>query len=63
MYRQVTNSGICTMAKRAALGFNDIHHFVSSLFEQDMHAKRVYSLANATLGVITSASLGIHAIG
>ncbi len=28
-----------------------------------MHAKRVLSLANATLGVIESGSLAIHAIG
>ena len=63
MFRQVTVPGSSTMAKRAGLTFNDIHTFVSSLFEQDIHAKRVYSLANATLGVIASASLGIHAIG
>ena len=29
----------------------------------DLHAKRVLSLANATLGVLTSASLAVHAIG
>ncbi len=33
------------------------------VFAQDVHAKRVYSLANATLGVITSASLAVHLIG
>jgi hypothetical protein len=26
--------------------------FIGTLFAEDMHAKRVYSLANATLGVI-----------
>ena len=51
------------MAKRPAFAFNDVHRFMTTLFAEDMHAKRVYSLANATLGVITSASLGIHAIG
>ena len=30
---------------------------------EDLHAKRVYSLANATLGAMTSASLAVHAIG
>ena len=33
------------------------------LYEGDLHAKRVLSLANATLGVLTSASLAVHAIG
>jgi hypothetical protein len=51
------------MAKRAGFRFDDIHKFLSSLFGDELHAKRVYSLANATLGVITSAALAIHAIG
>ena len=34
-----------------------------TLYEGDLHAKRVLSLANATLGVLTSASLAIHAAG
>ena len=51
------------MAKRSGFQFKDIHGFVQSLFGEDMHAKRVYSLANATLGVMTSASLAVHAIG
>ena len=33
------------------------------MYEGDLHAKRVLSLANATLGVLTSASLAIHAVG
>ena len=37
--------------------------FLSSLFASDLHAKRVLSLAHATIGVIHSASLAIHAIG
>lgn len=40
-----------------------IHQHVDELFGQDMHAKRVLSLANATLGVIEKGSLAIHAIG
>ena len=51
------------MAKRPEFRFNDIHGFLQSLFGEDMHAKRVLSLANATLGVMTSASLAVHAIG
>ena len=33
------------------------------MYQGDLHAKRVLSLANATLGVLTSASLAIHAVG
>jgi len=51
------------MAKRPEFRFKDIHGFLQSLFGEDMHAKRVYSLANGTLGVMTSASLAVHAIG
>lgn len=41
----------------------DIWNFVNSMCNGDLHAKRVLSLANATLGVLTSASLAIHAVG
>ena len=51
------------MAKRACFQFKDIHGFLDALFRDDVHAKRVYSLANATMGVMTSASLAIHAMG
>ncbi|RLB86672.1 MAG: IS4 family transposase [Deltaproteobacteria bacterium] len=37
--------------------------FLLDLFEFDIHAKRVYSLANATLGVMSGESLAIHTIG
>ena len=40
-----------------------ILNHINEIFGQDMHAKRVLSLANATLGVIESGSLAIHAIG
>jgi hypothetical protein len=40
-----------------------VHRFVEDLMGEDLHAKRVYSLANATLGAMTSASLAVHAIG
>lgn len=39
------------------LCFAEVHRFVTSLFDDDMHAKRALSLANATLGVIRMASL------
>ena len=37
--------------------------FLTNLFDGDMHAKRVLSLANATLGVIKTASLAVNTIG
>ena len=37
----------------------DLLNFINTLYAGDLHAKRVLSLANATLGVLTSASLAI----
>jgi hypothetical protein len=51
------------MAKRPGVRFDDVHRFVEDLVGEDLHAKRVYSLANATLGAMTSASLAVHAVG
>src|SRR5271168_3145741 len=41
----------------------DIHAFIDSLYGHDLHAKRVASLAAATLGVMTGASLAVAMIG
>jgi hypothetical protein len=41
----------------------DIRAFLDGVFEHDLHAKRVDALAAATLGVMTSASLGVAMIG
>jgi len=46
-----------------ALRQADIVEFVSTLYEGDLHAKRVLSLANGALGVLSSGSLAVHAIG
>jgi hypothetical protein len=51
------------MAIGQPLSFEGIHGFLGSLFGDDLHAKRVKSLAGATLGVIESASLAIGMIG
>ena len=51
------------MQPNQPLGFRRVHTFLTSLFEGDLHAKRVLSLANATLGVIRTASLAVHAVG
>ncbi len=40
-----------------------ITKLVSTIFAEDLHAKRVASLANAAVGVLEGAALGIHAIG
>ena len=51
------------MSARRRMGIEGIRRFLESLFEGDVHAMRVYSMANATLGVLSSASLAVHAIG
>ncbi len=51
------------MTKNPALRQKEIFTFIGSLYDGDLHAKRVLSLANATSGVLASASLAVHAIG
>ena len=51
------------MTPAQTLCFTEVHGFLIGLFEGDLHAKRVLSLANATLGVIRTASLAVHTIG
>ena len=45
------------------LGFQQVSRFLNGLFDGDLHAKRVLSLANATLGVVRTASLAVNTIG
>jgi hypothetical protein len=47
----------------SAINEQQVHAFLCSLFEEDLHAKRVLSLSLATLGVIHAASLSVYAIG
>src|SRR5215203_7214950 len=49
--------------KRSFMQFQDVRAFLDSVLSEDIHAKRVDSLANATLGVMTGASLGVAVIG
>ena len=49
--------------KRGFMQFQDIRAFLDSILDEDIHTKRVDSLANATLGVMTGASLGVAIIG
>lgn len=41
----------------------EVHLLVDELFSSELHAKRVLSLSNATVGVIESGTLAIRAIG
>jgi hypothetical protein len=49
--------------KRQGGQIGDIRKFLDGLFDGDLHAKRVESLANGTLGVMTGASLAVAVIG
>ena len=51
------------VVRRGAREFKYTQEFLDRLFGDDLHAKRVHSLANATLGVMTSASLAVCTIG
>ncbi len=51
------------MPIKKPLSFDGVHRFLKTLFADDLHAKRVLSLAGATLGVIESASLAVAMIG
>src|SRR5688572_18220188 len=49
--------------KRGFMQFQDVRAFLDSVLDEELHTKRVDSLANATLGVMTGASLGVALIG
>src|SRR5579871_4919949 len=51
------------MAAKPTMDEAGILAFLTSLFAEDLHAKRVLSLSQCTLGVIHAASLAIHSIG
>lgn len=51
------------MNPNQTLGFQDVSNFLTGVFDGDLHAKRVLSLANSTLGVIRTASLAVCTIG
>ena len=51
------------MQQNAALSFRQVHRFVDWLLAGELHAKRVQSLANAALGVVSTASLAVTTIG
>lgn len=45
------------------MGGGGIEQFIERLFGEDLHARTILSLSNATLGVLYSVSLCIHVIG
>src|SRR6186713_133198 len=49
--------------KRGFMQFQDVRNFLDSVLSEDTHAKRVDSLANAALGVMTGGSLAVAMIG
>lgn len=51
------------MVIRKPFSFQGIRDVLGGLLDQDLHAKRVESLCNATLGVMHSGSLAVCAIG
>jgi hypothetical protein len=40
-----------------------VHNFVSSIFDYDLHAKRVDSLSDPTVGALQGARLAVGALG
>ena len=50
-------------ATRGFLPFQDVRAFLDRVVEGDLPPKRIESLAKATLGVMTGASLGVAIIG
>jgi hypothetical protein len=49
--------------KRPSLSPKRVEDFVDSLCADDLHAKRIRSLADGTVGILKAGTLGIHAIG
>ncbi len=50
-------------SKRGLMQVKNVRSFLDSVLDENIHTKRIASLANATLGVMTGASLGVAVIG
>ena len=50
-------------SKRGLMQLKDVRSFLDSALDEDIHIKRIASLANATLGVMTGPSLSVAVIG
>jgi len=51
------------MVIRERFSFNEVRQVLGSVLDQDLHAKRIDCLSNATLGVLHSVSLAVCTIG
>jgi hypothetical protein len=51
------------VAATQQISFDGVHRFLKDLYNDCLHARRIFSLAGATLGVIQSASLAVALIG
>ena len=51
------------MVIRERFSFNQVRQVLGDVLDQDLHAKRIDSLCDATLGVLRSASLAVCTIG
>jgi hypothetical protein len=56
-------SGIVATDWGAQADLTDVEAFIDGLYGTDLHAKRIASLAGATLGVMQAASLAVAMIG
>jgi hypothetical protein len=56
-------NGKMKQADRSGVRFDDVRLFIGELYGSELHAKRVDSLAGATLGVMAAASLAVAMIG
>jgi hypothetical protein len=52
-----------TLERPVRIPPEQVHALLNELFLEDLHAKRVLSLANGVVGVLHAAALGVHAIG
>jgi hypothetical protein len=55
--------GDTVVIREQRFSFNQVRHVLGSVLDHDLHAKRVDSLCDATIGVLHSASLAVCAIG
>jgi hypothetical protein len=51
------------MSANKQISFEGIHRFLKTMFDGDLHAKRIFSLAGATAGAIEASSLAVALIG
>ncbi|RKG67362.1 IS4 family transposase, partial [Corallococcus sp. CA054B] len=51
------------MTRKVAIDEEQVRGFLTEVFEEDLHVKRILSLSHATLGAVQAASLSVAAIG